>query len=325
MNVKPISFHSSYFRINSLYGLFFLITIFPATIFAQDYARVDATIELYPENFEDVSRFDSFLSRDFDSDEEKVRAIYSWLIKNISYDPDSYKLFNYNFKNYRERNQKEERSRKKIIEYTLKTGKAVCEGYAMTFEKLLTLQGIDNYLIQGDTKTHFKDIDREFNLNHMWNAIKIDNNWYLFDATWGAGKFTGRFVKEPTYFYYKTPPAALVKTHYPEDITDAFVEKSLSFTTFSQQPIYIDPSLELADYATSTIGVIKKDQESAVIEFGLNTKPSQISYKYDGDKFPVNGITQTDKGIYFTIPLQRNAETLLIYLDDKPVLAYILK
>jgi transglutaminase/protease-like cytokinesis protein 3 len=184
---------------------FFIATA--ATVCAQDFDRTDATIQLYPETFDEVAQFDRFLSRDFNTDEEKVRAIYSWLINNISYDPDAYKLFNYNFKDYRERNQKEERSRKKIIEHTLRTGKAVCEGYAMTFEKLLTLQGIDNYLIQGDTKTHFKDIDRKFDLSHMWNAIKIDDSWYLFDTTWGAGKYTSKFVKEPSYYYYQIAPS----------------------------------------------------------------------------------------------------------------------
>ena len=146
--------------------LLFFIICAPAFVVGQDYSRADATIQLYPETFDDVAKFSLFLSRDFTEDDEKVRAIYSWLIKNIAYDPKAYKLFNYQFKDYRERNQKEERSREKIIDYTLKSGKAVCEGYAMAFEKLLTLQGIDNFLVQGDTKTHFKDIDRNFDLNH---------------------------------------------------------------------------------------------------------------------------------------------------------------
>lgn len=310
-----------YFSLN----LIFLVLFTSLSVDAQDYSIADATIEFYPETFEDISKFDQFLSRDFNTDEEKVRAIYSWLIKNISYDPESYKLFNYQFKDYRERNQKEERSRKKIIDYTLRTGKAVCEGYAMTFEKLLTLQGIDNYLIQGDTKTHFKDIDRDFNLNHMWNAIKIDGDWHLFDATWGAGKYTDKFIKEPSYFYYKIAPSALIKTHYPQDISDAFVEESLSYKSFSQQPIYIDASIELAAIATSKVGVIDKDQRANELAFGLLTQVTNASYAYDGKIFPVKTIEETESGINFTIPLQRNAETLLIYLDDKPVLAYKLK
>lgn len=306
------------------YILFLLITA-STTLFAQDYSRADATIQLYPETFEDVAKFDHFLSRDFDTDDQKVRAIYSWLIKNISYDPDAYKLFNYHFKDYRERNQKEEKSRKKIIDYTLRTGKAVCEGYAMVFEKLLTLQGIDNFLIQGDTKTHFKDIDRDFDLNHMWNAIKIDGTWHLFDATWGAGKYTDKFIKEPSYFYFKTAPNLFVKTHYPEDIKDAFVADEIDFKTFSQQPIFINPSLQLGNLATSNNGVIDKNQEAAVLEFQFIKSTSTLSYMYDGQRLLVKDVQEEERSVNFTIPLQRTAKTLLIYLDEKPVLAYIIK
>lgn len=289
---------------------------------AQDYVKADATIVFYPETFEDAVQFNKMLSRDFTNDEEKVRAIYSWLIKNIAYDPEAYKLFNYNFKNYRERNTKEEKSRKKIIAHTLNTGKAVCEGYAMTFEKLLTLQGIENYLIQGDTKTHFKDIDRDFGLNHMWNAIKIDGQWHLFDPTWGAGKYTNKFIKEPSYFYYKIAPEVLIKTHYPKDIADAFVKETPSFKDFSQQPVYIDAGLEIIETITPKLGVINKNQSSKELTFGFITKATNAAYSYDGKKFPVKTIEQTDKGMHFTIPLQVNTKTLLIYLDDKPVLAY---
>jgi len=301
-----------------------VLFVFCSTAVAQDFTKADATIAFYPETFEDASQFDNMLSRDFTNDEEKVRAIYSWLIHNVSYDPEAYKLFNYNFKNYRERNQKEERSRKKIIEYTLKTGKAVCEGYAMTFEKLLTLQGIENYLIQGDTKTHFKDIDRDFNLNHMWNAIKLGDTWHLFDATWGAGKYTDRFIKEPSYFYFKTSPDKFIKTHYPQDISDAFVQDSPTYNHFSQQPIYVDASLVLLNNTLKN-GIINKDQAANDLTFGFETQAVNASYSYDGKKFPVKTIQETEKGINFTIPLQRNAKTLLIYLEDKPVLAYKLK
>jgi len=324
--MKQKSSTKTQFCILFIKKLLCLILLFISSFsFSQDFARVDATIQLYPETFEDVKKFDSFLSRDFNSDEEKVRAIYGWLINNVSYDPEAYKLFNYTFKNYKERNQKEERTRKKIINYTLETGKAICEGYAMTFEKLLTLQGIENYLIQGDTKTHFKDIDRKFNLNHMWNAIKLNETWYLFDATWGAGKYNGKFIKEPSYYFYKVLPEELIKTHYPEDISDAFLKTSIPFEIFSNQPIYINPSLVLADVETSFNGLIDTNQENDSITFGIIKKAKTIDYAYDGLKNTVKLIATNDSLTQFTIPLQRDAKTLLIYLDDKPVLGYRLK
>lgn len=173
---------------------------------AQDYKRVDASIQLYPATFKSPEDLSKFISRDFKSDEEKVRAMYSWIIHNIAYDPDEYKNFNYGFKDYRERNAKEEKTRNKIIIKTIQTGIAVCEGYAMLLERLCELQGISNYLVRGDTKTNFRDIGREFSKGHMWNVIIIDDQPHLFDPTWGAGKYHERFIKDPTYYYYKTPP-----------------------------------------------------------------------------------------------------------------------
>ena len=128
----------------------------------QDYTRVDATIELYPESFDNIDDLSAMISRDFTTDEEKVRGIYTWIIRNVAYDPDEYKKFNYNFKNYRERNSKEEKVREQTIKRTLREGVAVCEGYAMLFEKLCNMQGISNYLVRGDIKTHFTVITRFF-------------------------------------------------------------------------------------------------------------------------------------------------------------------
>jgi hypothetical protein len=73
---------------------------------AQDYERVDATIQMYPRSFNAAEELSTFITRDFISEEEKVRAIYTWIIMNVAYEPDEYKQFNYNFKNYRERNLK---------------------------------------------------------------------------------------------------------------------------------------------------------------------------------------------------------------------------
>ena len=87
----------------------FVLLLF-GSAYAQDYERVDATIQLYPTSFNAAEELSAFITRDFISEEEKVRAIYTWIIMNVAYEPDEYKQFNYNFKNYRERNLKEEKT-----------------------------------------------------------------------------------------------------------------------------------------------------------------------------------------------------------------------
>ena len=57
---------------------------------------------------------------------------------------------------------------------TLLCGRAVCEGYSHTMELLLNTVGIECYYVNGYGE----------NNPHMWNAVKIDGNWYHLDPTW---------------------------------------------------------------------------------------------------------------------------------------------
>ncbi len=291
----------------------------------QDYERIDATIELYPTNFSSAEELSKLISRDFTSEEEKVRAIYTWIIRNVAYDPDEYKQFNYNFKNYRERNAKEEITRKKVIQRTLKKGIAVCEGYAMLFERLCELQSISNYLVRGDIKSNFSDIGRPFKKVHMWNVAMIDGQTFLFDATWGAGKYDGEFIREPSYFYYKTPPEQLIKTHYPHLQEDTFLTEIFTREDFAAIPLLINEKLLLTDIESPSHGVISSSDEDGMINFRIkNIVPSTISYSFGNEKKTVT-FSEIEGGIQFSVPIVLGKENLLIYFDDEPALGYKVK
>ena len=293
--------------------------------FGQDYARIDATIELYPESFEDIEDLSAMISRDFHSDEEKVRGIYSWIIKNVAYDPDEYKKFNYNFKNYRERNGKEEKVREQTIERTLKEGVAVCEGYAMLFEKLCNMQGISNYLVRGDIKTHFNDIGRPFKKIHMWNIAVIDGQAYLFDPTWGAGKYQGKFIKEPTYFYYKTPPKLFIKTHYPELEEDTLLGSMISREVYANWPLVIVEEMSLDDVEMPLSGIIDPESSLGQVDFGIRWDDDvSVSYSFGSDPREVEAENQNGL-IRFSIPFELGQQNLLIYFDNEPALAFKIK
>ena len=292
---------------------------------AQDYERIDATIELYPTSFNSVEELSNFITRDFHTEEEKVRAIYTWIIRNVAYEPEEYKKFNFNFKNYRERNIKEEKTREKVIQRTLQKGIAVCEGYAMLFEKLCELQGISNYLVRGDIKTNFNDIGRPFKRVHMWNVVIIDAHPYLIDATWGAGRYNGKFIKEPSYFFYKTPPHLFAKTHYPQLEEDAFLTEPFSKEDFAALPLLIVPELKMEDVESPRKGVISSEDDDGIINFSIkNSAPGVVTYSYGREKKEVK-YTMTDTALQFDVPIELGADNLLIYFDDKPALGYIVK
>jgi len=301
----------------------FLAFLISFSLLGQDYERVDATIQLYPEKFDNAKQLSDLISRDFNTDEEKVRAMYSWIIENIVYDPDEYKQFNYNFKNYRERNQKEKITREKIIKRTLQNRTAVCEGYAMLLKNLCERQGIPNYLVRGDIKTNFNDIGRPFKKTHMWNVITLEGKQFLFDATWGAGKYNEKFIKEPSYFFYKTSPELFIKTHYPDMFEDAFLENTITRQDFSEMPIIIEPTMLLSAIEKPRDGIISTEKYFDEFLFSIkNVHPETVSYSFGKNILPVNSLVFEENIINFAIPIELGAETLLIYFDDKPALAY---
>ena len=302
------------------------VLLWSIIVCAQDFERVDATILMYPKTFDTAEDLSRFITRDFATDEEKVRAMYSWIVQNIAYEPDEYKQFDFKFKNYRERNQKEEKTREKVIRRTLQKGIAVCEGYAMLFEKLCELQGIANYLVRGDTKSNFDDIGRSFAKNHMWNVIYIDDKPYLFDPTWGAGRYNGKFIKEPTYFYYKTPPHLFFKTHYPEMFEDAFVDNIVTREVFSTMPLIISEKLKIEDVEKPINGIIRSEDYFDSVAFTINnSNPEVVAYSYGKEKRVLETIERTQGRVKFDLPLELGVDKLLIYFDDEPALGFKIK
>lgn len=309
----------------SLMKIFFfgLITLSATFSFSQDLQRVDATILMYPKTFDKPEELSKFIVRDFFTEEEKVRAIYSWIIQNISYDPEEFKQFDFSYKKIAERNEKEAATREKIIKRTLQKGKAVCEGYAMLFEKLCMLLGIENYLVRGDIKSNFDDIGRPFQKTHLWNVAFIDGQPHLFDPTWGAGKYKGKFIKEPDYFYYKTPAEKLIATHYPDMAEDAFLKEIPSREAFSNSPIIIEKTVLPEDILKPKTGIILMEDYFDEVFFEIqNVQIADIKYSYGPEILPVEKL-QFENGITtFSLPLELGVENLIIYFNDKPALGF---
>lgn len=56
--------------------------------------------------------------------------------------------------------------------------KAVCQGYALAFQKFMDSMGIPCYIAKGDI-----DVNGTTG-PHAWNIVKLNGNWYSVDCTW---------------------------------------------------------------------------------------------------------------------------------------------
>ena len=92
-------------------------------------------------------------------------------------------------------------------------GRAVCEGYAKTTMYLLQQYGIQCTVVPGYI--------RKNGTAHLWNAAKINGQWYYIDTTWGDEDFENdRNAPEVRYDYLCVSEEYLAGSHQ----IDAFVD-----------------------------------------------------------------------------------------------------
>ena len=73
------------------FALIFLLlnSIFINFTFSQKISEVDKIVAKYPKSFDSTEELAQKIDKDFKSDYDKARAIYSWIAFNIKYDYDA--------------------------------------------------------------------------------------------------------------------------------------------------------------------------------------------------------------------------------------------
>ncbi len=107
------------------------------------------------------------LTKNSKSDQEKIEAIYNYIVKNISYDKKKSANINADYI--------------PSIEKTFTTSKGICYDYSALFAAMLRSVDIPAKLAMG----YGKDIDEY----HAWNQVyfKDSKQWVTIDTTYDAG------------------------------------------------------------------------------------------------------------------------------------------
>lgn len=208
------------------------------------YEKADSIAKLYPKySLYDIKGLAEALTKSFIDEEEKFRAIYTWVCLNIEND---YILF---LENKRMRHKLKDPSELKawnkdftsrVMRTLLKDQRTVCTGYAYLIRELCIYAGLRCEIVDGHGRTIKSNIGDEIDVNHSWNAVRINNKWYLCDATWSSGNInpqTKRFVKNYNDCYFLTDPAVFVRNHYPLDTAWILLKNKPSLASFLNRPI----------------------------------------------------------------------------------------
>ena len=219
---------------NIFIAFFFFFTLINFGQATTTYSSIDAIMKAIPlSSTTSTTAIASYITDNFKTDNDKVRASFYYTASNISYDVSN--MFDINFN---------ETTQQKIAA-TLKSKKGVCIHYAETFNEINNKMGIQSYVIEG----YVKKGGKVGNLAHAWNATKIDNKWYIFDPTWGSGYVDkGKFFKKLNNFYFKADPAKIIISHIPFDYLWQFLNYPITNSEFYQGKIQVNKSKKYFDF-----------------------------------------------------------------------------
>lgn len=277
------------------------------------------------------------LTSKLNTDIEKFRAIYTWICTNIKGDYTMHRKVS------RKRNQFKndvisflkwnDKYTKTVFKNLLKNKKTMCTGYAYLLKTMANIANMECEIINGYGKNTTANIEGLKSPNHSWNAVKINNKWYLADATWSSGYINQRslFVKDYNDGYFITEPILFAKNHFPLEkkwllITnytlsiDNFINAPLVYgdvfkngiiaisPTKIKNEIYINKEVKMSYNLIKMLPINKiqllivKDSQSKIIRPKIELKKNRLLLKHTFKK----------KGIY-DVHLLLNSKVQISY------------
>lgn len=195
-----------------------------------------------------VDELTESLTKGIENDSLKVVRIYDWVTKNIVYD------------NHFIRNRIEGDTTLLQEPYNVVARKkAVCGGYSKLIKTMCRQVGIESEIVYGWTKDFRGVFDQQ---EHAWNVVKINNKWYVLDATWGASG------ADAAKKYFLTDPSVFLENHYPHDPMWQLTNPPIGFDCFSKRKQCADDKKNVFNYRDTIETWLKKDSLAKMFDFG---------------------------------------------------------
>ncbi|MEM8718435.1 MAG: transglutaminase domain-containing protein [Cyanobacteria bacterium P01_G01_bin.39] len=206
------------------------------TIKQQDFSRIDNLAKQIHYSGFSVTELANILAENATSESEKARIIYAWITQHITYDIPAF-------------NQAISHDIYPDIspEKVLRDRTTICSGFSNLYYALATAMNLDSVIVIGYAKGATPAGDERFQeINHAWNAVKIDQAWYLLDATWGAGSIiNNEFISEYNPSYFAINPQEFINSHYPQDDGWQLLSQRFTRNEFDNLPIISNRFYEL--------------------------------------------------------------------------------
>jgi hypothetical protein len=190
-------------------------------VFGNEFSEIDTRSRNVPSGLRTYQDIAQHLTRDLESEKQKVRAIFIWVSHNIRYD---LKMVN---------SGKTYFSDDEIIKEVMSRRQGVCSHYAVLFDAMCRSVGLDSFVIEG----FVRHPDGRFPPGgHAWNAVILGQDLLLIDATWAAGHvINNRYVHQFDDRFFLVAPQHFIETHMPFDPIWQFLDNPVTNKEFISQ------------------------------------------------------------------------------------------
>ncbi|KAJ9617093.1 hypothetical protein H2200_000814 [Cladophialophora chaetospira] len=181
-----------------------------------------------------------FICRPYRTNVQRLRAIFIWSAERISWEED------HEFDSYHYNQQVDTR---KVIQ----TKRGSSQEVATVVLEMCTAIGIHAEIVHGYLKTPGEDLDLDAlsRPNHFWNAILVDNEWRLMDASLASPTNPKRALYSSVStsiaeaWYFLARPSELCWTHIPLDDAQQRMLPAISPDVLLALPGTCPPSFRL--------------------------------------------------------------------------------
>lgn len=209
------------------------------------------------------------------TDVQKLYAIYTYLVENVTYDTKMIEYMNnptIDVKQYRAF----------YLEGVFNDNLAVCDGISKSFAALASMEGITCIR---DTGTSVKD-----GITHSWNKVYVNGKWYIIDATSGGiivntdEQFTNSFfmIDTKTYQEFYLSNNLEAQKYQCNDIYDIYDDLNLAFDNIDEaQTFFNDMSNKGTINNTFELCFnYKVDDPTALLQTLIDNAPTKALYSY---------------------------------------------
>lgn len=285
----------------------------------------------------DLKTLSEKLTRPLLSDVEKFRAIFTWVCLNIENDPVLY----FRNRKHRDKSSDQQALRKwnkefhqDAVKNLIDRKRTVCTGYAFLVKELSYHAGLDCKIVDGYGRTAAANTTSLDLPNHSWNAVKLQDKWYLCDPTWSSGvidKTSMTFIRRFDTAYFLPEPSLFIRNHYPIDTGWILMSSKPTKTDFVNGPlIYIaayQHNIKLQ--SPSTFKLLAAKGEKLTFQF-TSTSADEIKKV----SLVVENIPASDKAVQSKVDDQatqfsiehifktRGEYDVHLYVNEKPAVTY---